>query len=1186
MSETEAESTFSSSSSSSPPPSPSFFSNLYASSSSASILFSLLLFISSVWFLLLRSSSSSSSASSSGQNNKNNGKNIREARLRQLESTKDNNDGKEDDKATAVSDLDHAGVSSSCASLSPSGSSKFNSQKALRLRVRKYIKDSQACSSSSPPQVMLFSKSWCPFCDQVKELLIRAKDRPAVAKKKQKQEEDASSSSSSSPCLNLPGSLVRVIELDRIQDGDDMHKELIDLCGGFKTVPNVFIGGWHAGGCSDLVRILEEAEDRDGEEEDKDQSPPDPAVILQKLVLILRRQGKQPDSLLDIVSSDGNYSLSAGSSSNKTSNIPPSVSAEKVFDVKGSVNVKNKEKGTSRDSNVHASRAALKCSLERQRAVCNSLQMVPFDVTVNGETLYSAGRPLDHSAGGPEIRPLCTVEEWLSWQSGSDAWNVASVGLKNDKSGGGGNVQGKTKGRKLLVCHDMCGSYIEDKYPQGYECNISEVDRETFYRIYQWELIDTFVYFSHSLVTIPPSQWTNCAHRHGTAVLGTVITEHQKGMEICHEYLFGDRSSAEHFANQLVAIAVYYGFEGWLLNFENPIRPGLHMNNLFHFVEYLTNVIHVAIPNGQVIWYDSVVSSTGQLAWQNALNEHNMEFFKRSDGIFLNYGWKPFALGRNVQQAISCGRNAADVYVGIDCFGRGCHGGGGMNCDVAMQAIADAADGRSTDLSAALFAPGWVYENLSKDSLQLERNLKVFWNKLRPFFSCRPYDSIPFRTNFSEGVGERFFVDGNLVGSDIWMNYSLQTFMPNITSHPLFEVGGGGSSSKNEEAGLNLLPNPLKEVGICYYQAVNGGSSLKLYGRYPPTPIGGFKDCKFKRCVLRIFKTDLRLGEPITVEYTFKSTSSAGRRTSSAKNKRIGIRVYLQLVLNRLPENSGNTDADLWYVILSGASGHSQSSASDGAAISPVLARTKDSMSLGCMEESRLAMVHCNGNECNNGWITRRFNLDHPQLRFRRVEEVRVVCLPYVMSQEEEYLYDQEQLKESTGGVGLADCEGVMAVRMGEIKLYRTEDMQMGDMMKVKNIRVVDTAVHGEELTTLLWDYEDIRKTSPGDTSSRMADSVECFDVYAVESPPVADIDDGKDKPKGQRIFIGRAYVTRYCISKAKKKQLGKILGNEGKKVRKEDCAVHFGIQAISVAGFKSPLFVNDKVLSSSVSLL
>ena len=44
--------------------------------------------------------------------------------------------------------------------------------------------------------------------------------------------------------------------------------------------------------------------------------------------------------------------------------------------------------------------------------------------------------------------------------------------------------------------------------------------RHEEYRFFHWAAIDTFIYFSHQLLTIPPPMWINAAHRHGTKVLG------------------------------------------------------------------------------------------------------------------------------------------------------------------------------------------------------------------------------------------------------------------------------------------------------------------------------------------------------------------------------------------------------------------------------------------------------------------------------------------------------------------------------------------------------------------------------------------------------------------------------------------------------------------------------------------
>lgn len=64
---------------------------------------------------------------------------------------------------------------------------------------------------------------------------------------------------------------------------------------------------------------------------------------------------------------------------------------------------------------------------------------------------------------------------------------------------------------QLLVCHDMAGGYHEDAWAQGCQCS------NPFY-ISHWHLIGTFIYFSHSFVTIPPPGWINAAHQHDVLV--------------------------------------------------------------------------------------------------------------------------------------------------------------------------------------------------------------------------------------------------------------------------------------------------------------------------------------------------------------------------------------------------------------------------------------------------------------------------------------------------------------------------------------------------------------------------------------------------------------------------------------------------------------------------------------------
>ncbi|GMY14873.1 glutaredoxin-like [Fagus crenata] len=74
--------------------------------------------------------------------------------------------------------------------------------------------------SSTP--VVVFSKTYCGYCTRVKQLLTQV------------------------------GATYKVIELDEESDGSDIHLAIAEWTG-LKTVPNVFIGGKHIGGCDTVV---------------------------------------------------------------------------------------------------------------------------------------------------------------------------------------------------------------------------------------------------------------------------------------------------------------------------------------------------------------------------------------------------------------------------------------------------------------------------------------------------------------------------------------------------------------------------------------------------------------------------------------------------------------------------------------------------------------------------------------------------------------------------------------------------------------------------------------------------------------------------------------------------------------------------------------------------------------------
>lgn len=92
--------------------------------------------------------------------------------------------------------------------------------KALSMSV---LDQTQAKISSN--KVMVFSKSYCPFC-------VRAKG-----------------------ALKDLGLDFEVEELDKVQGGSETQAALLELTGQ-RTVPNVFVNGKHLGGCDDTLAAV------------------------------------------------------------------------------------------------------------------------------------------------------------------------------------------------------------------------------------------------------------------------------------------------------------------------------------------------------------------------------------------------------------------------------------------------------------------------------------------------------------------------------------------------------------------------------------------------------------------------------------------------------------------------------------------------------------------------------------------------------------------------------------------------------------------------------------------------------------------------------------------------------------------------------------------------------------------
>ncbi|XP_065271832.1 cytosolic endo-beta-N-acetylglucosaminidase [Emys orbicularis] len=401
-------------------------------------------------------------------------------------------------------------------------------------------------------------------------------------------------------------------------------------------------------------------------------------------------------------------------------------------------------------------------------------------------------RQFDQNTTEPISFYLSSLEELLAWKPTSDDdFNVATMPLANREP------PLHSKRPRTLVCHDMNYGYLEDRFIQG------SASRDP-YVFYHWQYIDIFVYFSHHPVTIPPVTWTNAAHRNGVSVLGTFITEQTSGGQLCEAFLAGEAAAYHAVAVQLGRIAHFYRFDGWLVNIENTLSEAA-ARNLPLFLRDLREQLRRDVPGGLVLWYDSVLPS-GELQWQNELNEKNRVFFDACDGLFTNYNWKEEHLERMGAQA---GERLADVYVGIDVFARGEVVGGGFETDKALRLI------RKHGFSAAIFAPGWVYEHLGKENFLQNENR--FWGLLAELLPTHSISTLPFSTCFCLGMGTGRFSAGQEEEVRPWYNLSAQEIQPLFTEQ---QAPGGAGSWLCTRCSLQ--------------DAWNGGSCLLIEGIIPP----------------------------------------------------------------------------------------------------------------------------------------------------------------------------------------------------------------------------------------------------------------------------------------------------------------------------------------------------------------
>jgi hypothetical protein len=439
----------------------------------------------------------------------------------------------------------------------------------------------------------------------------------------------------------------------------------------------------------------------------------------------------------------------------------------------------------------------------------------------------------------PPYPCLGTAADLLAWDpSSARPFDVASVALA-------GRVDLPTP-RMLVGFDNGPWSYWPD-FDLGAQGSASTGN---VYNFSHWQYLDSFYYYFHQLVSVPPTVWVNAAHRNGVTALGTVTADCNGCADEMNE-LFEQHGEAA--VDQLQSLAATYGFDGWIIDVEN----GATLSD--QLIAAMRELASRTLPNGrrvQVVYYQAGVYQLDEKvyralqaagSWQSDYEYRGASSSPRGTyGFLAQHGsaerrydahWATNVYGKANnghpwnQPGDACGSKTSAKWL----FN-------GRKCLHITRLFANQGSARApTDppaffQSLALYAPDWtMYAGLNENTdPRSPRDVfqtvdALLWagagaysrsgadcklaqpgqNSVSALVEPRStLTQVPFFTRFNTGEGSEFIVEGRATGTGSWNLLGAQDPLP-------MEVCGDGGT-----LGTN----------IDYDDAYDGGSSLRVSG--------------------------------------------------------------------------------------------------------------------------------------------------------------------------------------------------------------------------------------------------------------------------------------------------------------------------------------------------------------------
>lgn len=430
------------------------------------------------------------------------------------------------------------------------------------------------------------------------------------------------------------------------------------------------------------------------------------------------------------------------------------------------------------------------------------------------------------------------LNSWTSTGTTANSDNVSSVPLK---------VRDKSLPAQLNpnLSFNMKIDWATDSMDR-WNNYLGEITKFNTYNFTNWAYIDKFTWFSNAAngVFIPPRAVIEAAHKNGVKILGTIFIDNSTNYSTFITNSSGNYTAA----GKLLAIAKYYGFDGYIFNMEASTTStnATHIKNLMKQIQTLNVSANTQYynPNLDISWYDAL-RPTGALTYQNQLNANNSAFFNDttvvSNSFFTNYAWTSTGVNNSVTTAKNLSRSPFDVYMGVDGFDRSGYTTNVANgyiknknfmdsffttaytvpkISVALYALANLAyqDMTATGSNQFIYDPAqWSNYYDSENRFFSGTDLNATTTDASGNFKGIGYyvpartviTSLPFNTSFNIGQGRVWSVNGAQTTRD-WSDMSKQDILPTWQ----WAVTGAGS----------IVPRIDPTVSY------NGGSSIKLSG--------------------------------------------------------------------------------------------------------------------------------------------------------------------------------------------------------------------------------------------------------------------------------------------------------------------------------------------------------------------